>query len=149
MTFDHFQGKAAVDHLKDARARGADASAEFHGVEIPGHIAAATDAAKDTATMLFLLWLVLQLFGMAAPWTFYLMFSIGIAIWKTGRSALLAYARLERLHRLIEEERWEIEHHRHQERDELMALYRLKGFSENFSMKSSMCLWPMTIASFA
>ena len=31
--------------------------------------------------------------------------------------------------RLIEEERWEIEHHRPQEREELKALYAVKGFS--------------------
>ena len=46
-----------------------------------------------------------------------------------GRSACLGWARLERLHRLIEEERWEIEHHRAQERSELVALYKAKGFS--------------------
>ena len=32
--------------------------------------------------------------------------------WKTARSALLGWARVERFHRVIEEERWEIEHHR-------------------------------------
>ena len=46
-----------------------------------------------------------------------------------GRSAFLAWSRLQRLHRLIEEERWEIEHHRSQEREELAALYAAKGFS--------------------
>ena len=45
------------------------------------------------------------------------------------RSAILGWARLERLHRLIEEERWEIEHHRPQEKEELRALYAAKGFS--------------------
>ena len=39
------------------------------------------------------------------------------------------WSRLERLHRLIEEERWEIEHHRPQEKEELTALYAAKGFS--------------------
>ncbi len=31
---------------------------------------------------------------------------------------------MERLHRVIEEERWEIEHHRPQEREELAEMYR-------------------------
>jgi VIT1/CCC1 family predicted Fe2+/Mn2+ transporter len=49
-------------------------------------------------------------------------------IWKSGRSAWLAWARLERLHRIVSEERWEIEHHRQQERSELKELYAAKGF---------------------
>jgi hypothetical protein len=56
------------------------------------------------------------------------LFSFGWAVWKTGRSALLGWGRMERLHRLIEEERWEIQHHRAQERRELGEMYRAKGF---------------------
>ena len=41
---------------------------------------------------------------------------------------LLGWARLERLHRIVEEERYEIENHRQQEREELKELYRAKGF---------------------
>ena len=55
-------------------------------------------------------------------------FAIGWVIWKTGRSAWLAWFRLERLHRIVAQEKWEIEHHRQQERDELKALYAAKGF---------------------
>jgi VIT1/CCC1 family predicted Fe2+/Mn2+ transporter len=33
------------------------------------------------------------------------------------------------MHRVIEEERWEIEHHRPQEKEELRALYSAKGFT--------------------
>src|SRR5262249_53556095 len=49
-------------------------------------------------------------------------------IWKTGRSAWLGWSRIERLHRVVEQEKWEIEHHRQQEREELKALYATKGF---------------------
>ena len=49
---------------------------------------------------------------------------------------MLGWSRLERLHRVIEEERWEIEHHRPQEREELRALYAAKGLRENSSMRS-------------
>jgi VIT1/CCC1 family predicted Fe2+/Mn2+ transporter len=51
-------------------------------------------------------------------------------VWKTGRSALLGWSRLERLHRIVEQEKWEIEHHRDQERAELTELYRAKGFKD-------------------
>jgi VIT1/CCC1 family predicted Fe2+/Mn2+ transporter len=58
-----------------------------------------------------------------------LLFSAGWILWKTGRSALLGWSRIERLHRVIEEERWEIQHHRAQERSELTEMYAAKGLS--------------------
>ncbi len=119
---DHFQGKAVPAHLKEARAKGFIASSEIHGTELSGFRAAACDAAKDTAIALLLLSLLIDDWGVLA------LFACGLFVWKVGRSALLGWARLERLHRLIEEERYEIEHHRHQERGELTELYRLKGF---------------------
>ncbi len=51
-----------------------------------------------------------------------------MAIWKGGRSAWLGWSRLERLHRVLAQEKWEIEHHRQQEREELKELYAAKGF---------------------
>lgn len=128
---EHFQGKSVVEHLKEARSRGALASAEVHGAEMPGHLAAGADACKETALVFLLLWALFQHLPLSQGQIllFLLFFSCGWLIWKTGRSALLGWARLERLHRLIEQERWEIEHHRGQEREELTELYRLKGFS--------------------
>lgn len=41
----------------------------------------------------------------------------------------LGWFRLERFHRVIEQEKFEIEHHRPQEREELVALYEAKGLS--------------------
>lgn len=127
---DHFRGKSVVDHLKEARTRGGNASHEVHGAEMPGHLAAGADAAKETSIFLMILWVMSFYFPLSSQQLFLylLFFTIGIAIWKTGRSALLGWARMERLHRLIEEERWEIEHHRHQERLELAEIYRAKGF---------------------
>ncbi len=125
---DHFHGKNVVEHLKDARAKGAVASAEIHGTEMPGHLAAFADASKEMAFALLILWMV---FSFAIPpsqvWIPLSFFSAGWLIWKTGRSALLGWARIERLHRVIEEERWEIEHHRAQEKAELTEMYRAKG----------------------
>ena len=42
--------------------------------------------------------------------------------------ALDGWCRLQRLHRVISEERFEIEHHEEQEKQELIAMYRAKGF---------------------
>ncbi len=123
MTTDHFEGKPPLEHLKEARAKGVIAMSEVHGTEAPGPLAAGADGAKETAFVLLLLWLLLH----DAPGHFFLLFSAGFLLWKIGRSALLGWTRLERLHRVIEEERYEIEHNRPQEREELTALYQAKG----------------------
>jgi hypothetical protein len=119
---NHFEGKSVLEHLKAARAKGALATAEIHGAETPGYLSAGADAARDSAASLLLIWIIFP----SQSSLFYL-FMIGLLIWKAGRSALLGWARLERLHRLIEEERWEIEHHREQEKQELTEMYRAKG----------------------
>ncbi|HAZ15148.1 MAG: hypothetical protein A2Y28_05440 [Chlamydiae bacterium GWC2_50_10] len=128
---NHFNGKRVSDHLKEARLRAAQASEEIHGTEMSGHLAAAADSAKNSSLSLFLLWIILKQAGLSFPQLFLLLalFSCGSVIWMVGRSANLGWARLERLHRLIEQERWEIEHHRQTEREELVEMYRSKGFT--------------------
>ena len=127
---DHFEGLSAKEHLKKARLRGMIASSEIHGMEMPGHICAFADSLKDTAAALLIIW-TMSISILPAPLSFYviLLFSIGWVIWKPTRSAMLGWGRLERLHRLIEEERWEIEHNREQEKQELTEMYRLKGLN--------------------
>ena len=126
---DHFQGKSVPAHLKEARTKGAIASQEVHGTEMPGHLSAGADASKETAVTLLILWIIFKQFGFPYSQTLSILivFSCGWLIWKIGRSSLLAWSRLDRLHRLIEEERFEIEHNRQQEREELTELYRAKG----------------------
>lgn len=127
---DHFEGKSVVDHLREARTKGAMAAAEIHGTEMPGHIAGGADAAKETALAGLIIWVISsQLFSSQKTFLLLTLFFCGWLIWKCGRSALLGWARMERLHRVIEEERWEIEHHRTQEKQELTELYRAKGLT--------------------
>ncbi len=128
--YDHFEGKSVVEHLKQARARGALASAEIHGTEMSGHQAAAADTIKEMSLAFLILWAICASFFPTAPTLLILiLFASGWLIWKIGRSALLGWSRIERLHRVIDEERWEIEHHRAQEREELTELYRAKGLT--------------------
>ena len=128
---DHFEGKSISEHLKVARTRGSIATMETHGSEMPGHLAAGADSSKNTAISLFLVWVILEQFGIppAKIFPILVIFSCGWVIWMIGRSASLGWARLERLHRLIEQERWEIEHHRQREKEELREMYQAKGFS--------------------
>jgi hypothetical protein len=127
---NHFEGKSAADHIKEKKAEGHSGFTEAHGLEIPGHIHAAADALRETAVILGLVWILLFSLNISnssilIPW---MIFAVALIIWKTGRSAYLGWFRLERLHRVVEQEKYEIEHHRPQEREELEALYRLKGF---------------------
>ena len=124
----HFEGKAPIEHVIEARRRGKMSSSEIHGEELPGHYNAAADSAKETAFLIIVLTTLFYEIGFDYE-RFLIVFLFGWLLWKTGRSAILGWRRLERLHRLIEEERWEIEHHRSQEKDELKALYSAKGFS--------------------
>ncbi len=127
---EHFAGKSVVDHLKEARTRGMIASAEIHGLEMPLHLSSFADASKDTAMALLILWSLVEVWiPLDRAVLFLLLFSCSWLIWKTGRSAMVGWGRLERLHRLIEQERWEIEHHRAQEKEELTELYRAKGLT--------------------
>lgn len=121
-SYTHFKDKDAIGHVVQAQAKGVISAAEIHGIETPGYISAAADSARDIA-VIFLLFLPLM------PKTSHLaVFFLGYIAWRAGRAAWLGWARLERLHRVLEQERWEIEHNRPQEKDELRELYRAKGF---------------------
>lgn len=126
----HFKGKDAVSHVAETQAEGILTSAEIHGAETPGHIAAGADAARESAIVFLLLGLLFHRTDLPIFQEVTLLVSCALAwlVWKVGRSAWLGWQRLERLHRVIAEEKWEIEHHRDQEREELIALYGAKGF---------------------
>lgn len=131
MSNNHFKGKDAIEHVAEKQAQGIIDSVEIHGHEIPGPVIAATDAMRDTAILLSFLWLFLKHFALGIEATFIYLAIISIAwlIWRTGRSAWIGWSRLERLHRVLEQEKWEIEHNRAQEREELTALYAAKGLT--------------------
>lgn len=126
---EHFHGKDAIGHVAEAKAQGLISSTEVHGTEIPGHISAFADAARETATALLMIWIIFTKldFQHKHITSILIIFALGWLIWKGGRSAWLGWSRLERMHRVVEQERWEIQHHRGQEREELKELYRAKG----------------------
>lgn len=119
---EHFRGKSVSSHLQEAKIKGSKAFAEAHGIEMSGFISALIDTLKEGC---FISAILLQLIQ---DRQLLFLFLILFCFWKMGRSALLGWARLSRLNRLIEEERWEIEHHRSQEKQELREAYQAKGF---------------------
>lgn len=122
----HFGNQDALGHVMEKRAE----NAEIHGTDMPGHLNAAFEAGKETAVFLLLAWLFLTFLKIPFEKSAIVLTGMGLGwfIWKSGRNGWLGWVRLERLHRLIEQEKYEIEHHRPQEREELIALYRGKGF---------------------
>lgn len=129
--YKHFEGKKVAEHLRAAREKGAKATAEVHGTEMPGYLSAFADSFKETSILLIGMWILLSQFDIPVDKTLWVLglFSIGWLFWKLGRSSLLGWARLERLHRLIQQEDWEIKHHRSQEKEELTAMYEQKGLT--------------------
>lgn len=125
---NHFQGKDALGHVKEKRLEGT--LAEPHGLELPGFAFAFVDGAKQLASLLLFLLAISLALDLSFAISAKLLLLSGLAFMTifASRSALLGWSRLERLHRVAEQERYEIEHHRPQERAELKALYGSKGF---------------------
>lgn len=123
---NHFKGKEAIGHIAEVQAKGMIEQQEDHSLELPGHIFSLLDSLKETAIVLSLLTLLPPPFTLS--WNALALLGASLALYRAFRSCRLGWSRLERLHNLIEQEKWEIDHHRHQEREELKALYRAKGF---------------------
>jgi len=130
MTNDHFKGKEALQHMVEVQTEGRLASVEIHGAETPGYLFAAMDALRETTLIILLISMILSYFEFISEQMYVLLFALGAALvfWKMGRASWLAWSRLERLHRVMDEERHEIEQNRAQEKLELKALYQAKGF---------------------
>lgn len=124
---NHFEGKKPYEHILQKRSEMAH---EIHGDELPGHQGAFLDALRDTSMLFMIFWTLFVQMGFPKHQMFmaFILLGIGWFVWKISRSAWLAQVKLDRLHRVLKEERYEIENHRPQEREELEALYAAKGF---------------------
>ncbi|MEM8629339.1 MAG: VIT1/CCC1 transporter family protein [Chlamydiota bacterium] len=124
----HFAGKPALEHLVEARKKGSAFTQEAHASELSGFLEAGVRATQETVA-LFLIFLPLLHEKLLPFYPGFFAFTLAYSLWRGSFSALRGFGKLERLHRLIQEEHWEITHHRDQEREELEELYRAKGFS--------------------
>ena len=131
MPVDHFHGQTALKHLAEVRADTVSASLEVHGAETPGPFFAFLDAARESALLLAFGIIVADFFCVTAEQIIAVATALlaGWVFWKGARSAMLAWSRLYRMHRVATEEQTEIQTNRPQEREELLALYGAKGFS--------------------
>ena len=128
----HFDGSSVLEHLKKARIKGHLASKEPHGIEAEGHFIGGADAAREFAIISLLLWIVADALKLSQRSSYYLIGLVlaGFFFWKVGRSASLGWSRLERINKLIADEKHEIDTNRAEEKAELTAMYQAKGFSE-------------------
>lgn len=130
---DHFKGSSVLDHILHKRAEGLSSLSETHGGQIPSYIIMGIQTSNESA-ILFLLTGLLITKVTTAPTValqIWATASISWILWKTGYTAWRAWIKLERLHRLLEEESYELEENRPQEKEELKVLYAAKGLSGN------------------
>jgi hypothetical protein len=116
----HIKEKTVIEHLAKARQKGYLASVELHNYGFSSKLFSFLDAFRD-GVLLFSL-IMLSIGHMIWP------VAAGFILWKGLKMSLQGFNRLERLHFLVKEEKYEIEHHRDEERQELMAIYEAKGF---------------------
>lgn len=121
----HFDGKSVDKHILEKFFQGVNLSHEPHGIEQSGAWISFADSAR-TCAFILALW---PAYGLLNP---YLLFFIGLtlSLATAARGAWISWSRLERFHRMLNEERKEIDENREQERLELKSLYSLKGFNE-------------------
>ncbi len=116
----HIKEKTVVEHLAKARQKGYLASVELHNFGFSSKLFSFIDSFRDGVIVFALIFLSLG--KMVWP------LAVGFALWRGLKITLQGFMRLERLHFLIKEEKYEIDHHRDEEREELMAIYEAKGF---------------------
>ena len=93
------------------------------------HLAAFSDSSKETSVVLLALWVLLSLFQVSSPLSLLSIFSAGWVLWKGGCLALASWAKLEKWHLLIEQERRNIEQNLPGEKKKLRDIYARKGLS--------------------
>ncbi len=120
----HFKNKDPLAHVAERQIDGLLSSSEPHDWETPRILSAGADTCKELA----LSWILILSIWPSSSWKMVLIWSIGWILWKTIRGGWLGWCRLEKLHRVIAEEREEILTNREQEREEVRVLYQAKGF---------------------
>jgi vacuolar iron transporter family protein len=93
--------------------------------EVPTYLSRALKASSQT----IITFLILYLIFFPIPMSVILIFFFVRVLGQTIMTALDSYQNLTKLNTIIDEEKYEIEHHRSQERKELLTIYHAKGFS--------------------
>lgn len=129
---DHFEGKGVQEHLKRALLKGRRVQEHAHSPPLPTHLFSMGEAMKELLVLLSLLFLISFFLHDLRPGLPIFSCSITLfwALYKGTNASLIGFEKLGRMHKLVEEESHEIKYNRKQEKEELTAMYRLKGFEE-------------------
>lgn len=102
---------------------------DFKLEEIPAHFINFAISAKEFTILFLIVFIALR--NLALPvLPFILIFSFSFFILKLFLVAFSAWTKLERLHKIIEDKKWHIEHKREEEKIQLEEIYKAKGFSD-------------------
>ncbi|NGX28998.1 MAG: hypothetical protein K940chlam1_01190 [Candidatus Anoxychlamydiales bacterium] len=102
--------------------------ADFKLEEVPTHIIHFAICAKKF-TVLFLILFMAFFHLKFTLFPFIIIFSISFFFYQIFIVAFSAWTKLERLHKIIEDKKWHIEHKREEEKMQLEEIYKAKGFS--------------------
>lgn len=119
---NHIKEKTVIEHLASARKKGYLASVELHNFVFSSKLFSFLDAFGDALVLFCLIYLSFH--------SIFWPLGIGFALWRGLKLCLQGFMRLERLHFLIKEEKYEIENNRDEEKQELLAIYEAKGFKQ-------------------
>ena len=101
---------------------------DFKLEEVPQHIIHFATSAKKF-TVLFLILFAAFFHLKLDLFPFLIIFSISFFFYKIFSVAFSSWTKLERLHKIIEDKKWHIEHKREEEKILLEEIYKSKGFS--------------------
>jgi VIT1/CCC1 family predicted Fe2+/Mn2+ transporter len=119
--------KKFVETIVSKRMRRGVLSSEFLERELSEPVSAFVVSALETIILfVFLTYLTMSY---SISFSFVFIFFGGYLIWKTGFTAYQSWKKLIKLNQIIQDEKYEIEHHRENEKKELETLYSSKGFS--------------------
>lgn len=106
-------------------------ASEFYKTEIPEDISAFIKSFKSTIYFFFIFFIIYKNFNFPTSkmFPFFLSLSCSLFFYQISNTILNAWKTLHKLHTIIEEENYEITHHRAKERKELEEMYKAKGFS--------------------
>ncbi|NGX33943.1 MAG: hypothetical protein K1060chlam1_00287 [Candidatus Anoxychlamydiales bacterium] len=103
--------------------------ADFKFEEIPSHFIKFAQCAKEFTILFLIVFIALRNLHLPVL-PFILIFSFSFFILKIFLVAFLAWTKLQRLHKIIEDKKWHIEHKREETKAQLEEIYRAKGFSD-------------------
>lgn len=129
MNKSHFKGQSVEQHLREKRLQGV-ISREPHGSSPTASFFAMIYSVKESAILALLLWTALIEIDMSIGQSLFVLATIGggWVLWRGCIAAFRAWSRMEKIYRIIEQEKYEIEHNLEEEREELKEIYRAKGF---------------------